>query len=221
MSNLGSMLDRFFIVHLLGFFVMSFSIRNATLTWMVSVGFELMELSLKNWFTNFNECWYDSLILDVLVCNNIGIALGILLSTYLLENRGWSWLKPLEREPWMHTCIVTSTMFSILNAFVLKAVLFIPAEHPINPLRTMLMGLELYYFVLEGTEKTNGSMFKFGCITLVLEMAVGYRHGVRGGLLDLDVLPFGGKIYLFLLLIALVVSAVKVANYSRKRRKEE
>ena len=53
------MFDRFFVVHLLGFFVMSFSIRNIALTWAVSVGFEVIELSLKSWMPNFNECWYD------------------------------------------------------------------------------------------------------------------------------------------------------------------
>ena len=51
--------DRFFVVHLLGFFVMAFSIRNFYLTWMVSVGFEFIELSLSKWLPNFNECFYD------------------------------------------------------------------------------------------------------------------------------------------------------------------
>ena len=67
-----------------------------------------------------------------------------------------------------------------------------------------------------GAEKI-GSMFKFGCVTLVLELAVGYRHGVIGGLFDLDVLPMGGKVYISSLLFALVASAVKVANYSWRR----
>jgi hypothetical protein len=39
----------------------------------VSVMFELMELTFQHWLPNFNECWWDSWILDVLICNNIGV----------------------------------------------------------------------------------------------------------------------------------------------------
>lgn len=41
-----------------------------------SIGFELMEVTFQHWLPNFNECWWDSWILDVAICNNLGIALG-------------------------------------------------------------------------------------------------------------------------------------------------
>lgn len=44
---------------------------------VVSVGFELLELSLRHMLPNFNECWYDSWVLDVAVCNVVGIVAGM------------------------------------------------------------------------------------------------------------------------------------------------
>lgn len=44
---------------------------------VISVGFELCELSLSHMLPNFNECWYDSWVLDVAVCNTLGIFLGM------------------------------------------------------------------------------------------------------------------------------------------------
>ena len=39
---------------------------------MLSIGFEFMELTFQHMLPNFNECWWDSWILDVAVCNFIG-----------------------------------------------------------------------------------------------------------------------------------------------------
>lgn len=36
----------------------------------------MMEVTFQHWLPNFNECWWDSWILDVALCNNLGIALG-------------------------------------------------------------------------------------------------------------------------------------------------
>ena len=47
-------------------------IRDYALLWVLSIGFELMELTFQHMLPNFNECWWDSWILDVAVCNFIG-----------------------------------------------------------------------------------------------------------------------------------------------------
>ena len=52
-------------------------LRDYTLLWLLSVGFELMELTFQHMLPNFNECWWDSWILDVAVCNFIGIYTGM------------------------------------------------------------------------------------------------------------------------------------------------
>jgi len=48
-------------------------VRDWALLWVISVGFELMELTFQHMLPNFNECWWDSWILDVLVCNFAGM----------------------------------------------------------------------------------------------------------------------------------------------------
>jgi len=66
-------------------------IRHTGILWTLSVAFELMELTfqviqhtkvvgslfLQHWLPNFNECWWDSWILDVALCNYIGICAGM------------------------------------------------------------------------------------------------------------------------------------------------
>ena len=39
--------------------------------------FELMELTFSHMLPNFNECWWDSWILDVAMCNFLGLWLGM------------------------------------------------------------------------------------------------------------------------------------------------
>ena len=52
-------------------------LRNYTLLWAISILFEFMELTFQHMLPNFNECWWDSWILDVAVCNFIGIVTGM------------------------------------------------------------------------------------------------------------------------------------------------
>ena len=76
-------------------------IRNQPLLWVLSIGFELMEvctfyissdkfftylsrikipyvmlcelqLTFRHMLPNFNECWWDSIVLDILICNWFG-----------------------------------------------------------------------------------------------------------------------------------------------------
>mmetsp|Transcript_17240 Transcript_17240/g.34565 ORF Transcript_17240/g.34565 Transcript_17240/m.34565 type:complete len:334 (-) Transcript_17240:5-1006(-) len=144
----AQIVDIFFFSHLIGYAAMAYSVRSVLVAWVVSIGFEFIELSLKNWMPNFKECWWDSLILDVLLCNNFGIIFGsLLLRRYKAD------LPSLNAvaNPAKALCICSSALLSITNGFSLKAVLWIPAPHPINPLRALLMAFQLYYFVLELT----------------------------------------------------------------------
>ncbi len=47
-------------------------IRDWAMLWVLSIGFELMELTFQHMLPNFNECWWDSWVLDVAVCNLLG-----------------------------------------------------------------------------------------------------------------------------------------------------
>ena len=52
-------------------------LRDWAMLWTLSIGFELMELTFQHMLPNFNECWWDSWILDVAICNFAGIWAGM------------------------------------------------------------------------------------------------------------------------------------------------
>mmetsp|Transcript_2964 Transcript_2964/g.7219 ORF Transcript_2964/g.7219 Transcript_2964/m.7219 type:complete len:444 (+) Transcript_2964:239-1570(+) len=71
--------DEFVVAHLLGWVCKAVVFRDWKMCFILSVAFEFMELTFKHILPNFNECWWDSWILDVLLCNNIGMAIGLML----------------------------------------------------------------------------------------------------------------------------------------------
>jgi hypothetical protein len=60
-------------------------------SWCISIAFELCEKTLQHWLPNFNECWWDSWLLDVAICNAIGIYTG--------ATRRWPRRRPPEAVP--------------------------------------------------------------------------------------------------------------------------
>jgi phosphatidylserine synthase 2 len=72
-----TVLDEFVLAHLLGWVAKTMVFRDWKICLFLSIGFELMELTFHHMLPNFNECWWDSWILDVLLCNNIGIMIGL------------------------------------------------------------------------------------------------------------------------------------------------
>ena len=51
--------------------------RDWTLLWILCILWELVEYSFQHRMPNFHECWWDHWILDVLVCNFGGMAVGM------------------------------------------------------------------------------------------------------------------------------------------------
>jgi hypothetical protein len=47
---------------------------------MVDLG--IVQVTLNHMLPNFNECWWDSIILDVLICNWIGALLYLLVDEF-------------------------------------------------------------------------------------------------------------------------------------------
>jgi hypothetical protein len=64
----------------LGWVCKALIVRDWALLWVISVGFEIMELTFQHMLPNFNECWWDSWILDVALCNFIGMWAGMKVS---------------------------------------------------------------------------------------------------------------------------------------------
>lgn len=72
-----TLFDEFVVAHTLGWWGKALILRDTSMLWVVSVAFELMELTFQHLLPNFNECWWDSWVLDVAVCNAIGIYTGM------------------------------------------------------------------------------------------------------------------------------------------------
>jgi phosphatidylserine synthase 2 len=86
------------LAHLIGWWGKVLVIRDVYLCWFLSIEFELLELSLKHILPNFAECWWDHIILDILVCNGIGIWLGHRTVRYL-EMKEYDWTGRSEADP--------------------------------------------------------------------------------------------------------------------------
>ncbi|KAF7133278.1 hypothetical protein RHSIM_Rhsim09G0102000 [Rhododendron simsii] len=67
-----TLFDEFVLAHIFGWWGKAIMFRNQPLLWVLSIGFELMELTFRHMLPNFNECWWDSIVLDILICNWFG-----------------------------------------------------------------------------------------------------------------------------------------------------
>lgn len=73
-----SALDIFVAAHFFGYIIKMLIFRDWKVVTCISIGFEFIELSLQHVVLNFRECWWDHLLLDVLICNGGGTILGLL-----------------------------------------------------------------------------------------------------------------------------------------------
>ncbi|RQM23720.1 hypothetical protein B5M09_003912 [Aphanomyces astaci] len=166
MANISAtFFDRFVIMHFLGWIVGALMIRSYTVCWLISILFEFYELSFAHWLKNFAECWWDQVILDVLVCNAAGIWLGMRICRYFEMKKynwvGWrkiptvsgrarrfaaqftpaNWLAydwKMFRSAsrfWMVMFMVVILSVMMLNSFFLKTVLWVPASNSLNVVR--------------------------------------------------------------------------------------
>jgi phosphatidylserine synthase 2 len=140
-------------------------IRDTTILWVASISWELVEMLFKHMLPNFNECWWDQWILDVLLCNGLGIYLGSKLCRKL-EVMSYDWkgvhefptyggkLKRVAMqflpESWINVrwrktaslkrffgvhFLIVLISLQELNSFFLKTLLWVPASHYLNIVR--------------------------------------------------------------------------------------
>ncbi|KAI8512781.1 Phosphatidylserine synthase 2 [Branchiostoma belcheri] len=159
------------------------ALRDYWLAHVLSVMFELVEYSLEHHIPEFQECWWDHVtvgaarrstrdfnllrysartanscrwILDVVLCNSLGIWFGMKILEYLnmrLYNWRSLWNVPVSSSKrtsanWSRTwrfkrclCVfafIASLLIIELNAFYLKAVLWVPISHWLQTLRLVL-----------------------------------------------------------------------------------
>eukprot|EP00184_Porphyridium_aerugineum_P004678 CAMPEP_0184698650 /NCGR_PEP_ID=MMETSP0313-20130426/5193_1 /TAXON_ID=2792 /ORGANISM="Porphyridium aerugineum, Strain SAG 1380-2" /LENGTH=467 /DNA_ID=CAMNT_0027157617 /DNA_START=78 /DNA_END=1481 /DNA_ORIENTATION=+ len=172
-KNVYESTDIFVIAHSAGWFAKGVMLRDRSILWIGSVLFELLEQTFKHMLLNFEECWWDSWLLDVFFCNWIGIELGLWFCKYLgaheyhwtrtSSNRDQSLVqriiilfspKHFDSFHWhifqsrfrfvAATYIVIFTMTADLNAFFLKTVLWVDVESKLNIFRLIVIGFAGY-----------------------------------------------------------------------------
>ncbi|GBG25300.1 Phosphatidylserine synthase 2 [Hondaea fermentalgiana] len=79
----NQLMDRFVIAHAAGYALKALILRDWALLWIVSVMFEVLEVTFQHMYPNFNECWWDHLFLDVFGCNFIGMIVGMAIVRYM------------------------------------------------------------------------------------------------------------------------------------------
>jgi len=99
-SVLQGQLDIFVAAHIIGWYAKALILRDTWLCWIISVMFEVLEYSLQHQLPNFAECWWDHWILDVLLCNWLGIWAGMKTCQYLsMKTYSWRSIKDIPSMP--------------------------------------------------------------------------------------------------------------------------
>lgn len=217
-ANLMEKMDMFVLAHLFGWAAKAIIIRDEWLCWIISIMFEVMEYSLEFQMPNFGECWWDHWVLDVFTCNWFGIILGMRICKWLsMKTYNWRSIKvipdisgkvvrtveQLTPHSWtsfdwattktfkgymVSLFIVVFFLASELNAFYLKALLWIPPPHWINFSRVVLHGLmgmvalrELYQYFTDPACQKLGTQLWVALAIIIIESLVCFKFG-RGNL---------------------------------------
>lgn len=84
-------MDCFAVAHFLGWLFKAILIRHAGILWCISIMWEITEIQFAHLLPNFVECWWDAIILDILLCNGVGIWVGLKVCK-ILEMREYKWV---------------------------------------------------------------------------------------------------------------------------------
>jgi phosphatidylserine synthase 1 len=82
-ERLWNSLDWFAFGHYWGWGMKALIIRHYGILWSISIMWELTEMVFGHLLPNFYECWWDNLVLDVIVCNGLGIFTGMQVCKFL------------------------------------------------------------------------------------------------------------------------------------------
>ncbi|XP_054757076.2 phosphatidylserine synthase 1-like [Lytechinus pictus] len=77
LERLWGHFDWYSLSHFGGWVIKALLMRSYVLCWIISVTWEITEFFFIHLLPNFAECWWDAIILDILVCNGLGIWVGM------------------------------------------------------------------------------------------------------------------------------------------------
>lgn len=89
-DRIWSTVDVFAAGHFFGWVFKAVLVRHPGILWAMSIMWELTEMIFAHLLPNFVECWWDAWILDVLVCNGLGIYVGLCICKWF-EMRDYKW----------------------------------------------------------------------------------------------------------------------------------
>lgn len=198
-ANIMNQMDIFVPAHIFGWYFKALMIRDYYLCWILSIMFEIMEYSFAHHLNNFNECWWDHWILDVLLCNAIGIHFGMKTCTSfnakLYKWRGKVSDNSFDLLNWVSSAdtfkkyvgLVTTVVIFLaaeLNTFYLKYLLWISPEHWLNTARLVIhvfMGSvalrEGYSYLSDKTCKNFGYQVWICIACVVIETLICIKFG--------------------------------------------
>ena len=76
-------MDHYYVVHWCDWFLASLVLRDAYILHFWSIFDEFLELSFQHVMPHFGECWWDHVILDVLLSNTPAIFFGLMFAKWL------------------------------------------------------------------------------------------------------------------------------------------
>jgi len=169
-KNVMLRFDIFVTAHFAGWFVKSAMLRAYSVSFALSIWWEITEMFFMHILPNFVECWWDQFLLDVLIFNMLGTVMGIQLCRWL-EVREYHWrnfndlptakqkikraMQQFTPENWIVvkwtplaswkryvqvSILILLITLAELNAFFLKSTFEIRSGHPVNILRCVLWG---------------------------------------------------------------------------------
>ncbi|CAD5125368.1 DgyrCDS13607 [Dimorphilus gyrociliatus] len=157
--NVWDKMDGFVVIHFVGWWLKTLILRDYWLCMVISIMFEVLEYTFEHQLPNFSECWWDHWIMDALVCNGLGIYLGMKTLNYLSMKRyhwrgmwniptyrgkitrvlkqftpyfwtDFQWKPTSSFKRWIATLgIIGMVLLAEMNTFYLKFVLWVPPPH--------------------------------------------------------------------------------------------
>ncbi|VDO41489.1 unnamed protein product [Brugia timori] len=169
LERLWGYMDIFAIGHFVGWAMKALLIRHSIICWYISIAWELTEVLFAHLLPNFQECWWDAIILDILLCNGLGIWFGIWLSNFFeMRQFHWESIKDIKtargkfkravlqftpeswmKVDWYNNCALRRTLaiygfvlvwlITELNTFFLKHIFAVDTSHPLVFSRILLI----------------------------------------------------------------------------------
>lgn len=208
-ENVAKKMDIFLLGHVLGYAGKMILFRDFGFTWLISITWEFTEIFYTPILPNFIECWWDTVLFDICICNAAGILTGFAILRWLgIPQLNWfqsSCHHPQNTPPmprWRpmlyQACYVFVLLFfcnnAELNSFTLKRVFGVNKNHPLNVIRLLIHAF-MSYNVISGYRKVLRGLLKSSelpvhfwiyLLAICLEFATVLKHGP---LYTLNLLP--------------------------------